>query len=48
MVKRFFGRWFACFVDNNEANRAKFSSSTSNTSEVMKPESCEIIEVKRL
>jgi hypothetical protein len=48
MVQRFFGRWFACFVDNNETNRAKYSSWTSNTSKVMKPENCEIIEVKRL
>jgi hypothetical protein len=48
MVQRFFGRWFACFADNKEANRGKYSCSTSNTSEVMKPESSEIIEVKRL
>jgi hypothetical protein len=48
MVLRFFGRWFACFTNNNEANRAKYSSWTSNTLEVMKPKSCEIIEVKRL
>jgi hypothetical protein len=48
MVQRFFGRWFACFVDNNEANRGKYSSWTSNTLEVMKPKSYEIIEVKRL
>jgi hypothetical protein len=48
MVQRFFGRWFACFVDNNEANITKYSCWTSNTSKVMKPESYEIIEVKRL
>jgi hypothetical protein len=47
MVQRFFGRWFACFVNANEANRAKYSSWSSNTLEVMKLESCEIIEVKR-
>jgi hypothetical protein len=48
MVLRFFGRWFACFADNSEANRTKYSSWTSNTLKVMKPKSCEIIEVKRL
>jgi hypothetical protein len=48
MVQRIFGRCFAWFADNNEANRAKYSSWTSKTLEVMKPESCEIIEVKRL
>jgi hypothetical protein len=48
MVLRFFGRWFACFANNNEVNRVKYSSWTSNTLEVMKPKSCEIIEVKRL
>jgi hypothetical protein len=48
MVLRFFGRWFACFGDNNEVNRTKYSSWTSNTSEVMKLESFEIIEVQRL
>jgi hypothetical protein len=48
MVQRFFGRWFACFANNNEVNRTKYSSWISNTSKVMKPKSCEIIEVKRL
>jgi hypothetical protein len=48
MVLRFFERWFACFANNNEANRAKCSSWTSNTSKVMRPKRCEIIEVKRL
>jgi hypothetical protein len=43
MVQRFFGRWFTWFADNNEANREKYSSWTSNTLKVMKPESCEII-----
>jgi hypothetical protein len=38
----------ACFANNNETNRAKYSSWTSNTLEVMKPKSCEIIDVKRL
>jgi hypothetical protein len=47
-VQRFFGRWFACFADNNEANRYKYSSWTSNMLEVMKLENCEIIKVKRL
>jgi len=46
MVLRFFGRWFACIENNNETNKTKSSSLTSNTSQVMKPESCEIIEVK--
>jgi hypothetical protein len=48
MVLRFYGRWFACFVDNNGVNRAKYSSWISNTLEVMKPKSYEIIGVKRL
>jgi hypothetical protein len=48
MVQRFFGRWLACFADNKEVNRGKCSCWTSITSEVMKLESCEIIEVKRL
>jgi hypothetical protein len=48
MVQRFFGRWFSCFENKNEVNRAKYSSWTSNTLEVMKPESYEITEVKKL
>jgi hypothetical protein len=48
MVLRFFGWWFACFANNNEANRTKYSSWTSNTLEDMKLKSYKIIEVKRL
>jgi hypothetical protein len=48
MVLRFFGRWFACFANNNEAHKEKYSSWTSNTSKVMKLKSYEIIEVNML